>query len=80
MLETLIKPHYQRLSEVEKILMGWLANQEKSVDISQKPPELLSDADFLKAIQSLNRRNFLNKSSGFTLQPVIKQYVKNLIS
>lgn len=79
-LETLIKPHYQRLSEVEKILMGWLANQEKAVDISQKPPELLSDADFLKGIQSLNRRNFLNKSSGFTLQPVIKQYVKNLIS
>ncbi|GAB4306284.1 MAG: hypothetical protein Fur0025_48280 [Oscillatoriaceae cyanobacterium] len=61
-------------------MLQWLANQDQPVKISQKPPELLSDADFLKAIQSLKRRNLLEKTSGLTLQPVIKQYVKNLSS
>ncbi|HIK13097.1 MAG TPA: AAA family ATPase [Oscillatoriaceae cyanobacterium M33_DOE_052] len=77
-LEPILKQHYQRLSESEKIIIQWLATQDQPVKISQKPPELLSDADFLKAIQSLKRRSLLEKSSGLTLQPVIKQYVKNL--
>ncbi len=79
-LEPIIKQHYQRLCESEKILLQWLANQDQPVKISQKPPELLSDQEFLKAIQSLKRRSLLEKSSGLTLQPVIKQYVKNLSS
>jgi NB-ARC domain len=79
-LEPIIKQHYQRLCESEKILLQWLANQDQPVKISQKPPELLSDQAFLKAIQSLKRRSLLEKSSGLTLQPVIKQYVKNLSS
>jgi hypothetical protein len=79
-LEPILKQHYQRLSESEKILLQWLANQDRPVNISQKPPELLADRDFLKAIQSLTRRNLLEKSAGLTLQPAIKQYVKNLIS
>ncbi len=79
-LETILKQHYQRLCESEKILIQWLATQDQPVKISQKPPELLSDADFLKAIQSLKRRSLVEKISGFTLQPAIKQYVKNLIS
>jgi hypothetical protein len=79
-LETILKQHYQRLCESEKILIQWLATQDEPVKISQKPPELLSAQEFLKAIQSLKRRSLLEKSSGLTLQPVIKQYVKNLIS
>ena len=77
-LEPILKQHYQRLSESDKILINWLANQDKPVDISHKPPELLSDSDFLKAIQSLRKRNFLDKSPALTLQPAIKQYVNNL--
>lgn len=73
----MIEQHYQRLCESEKIFLRWLANQEQPVEISQKPPDLLSDADFLKAIQSLRRRNLLEKFSVLTLQPVIKQYIKN---
>ena len=79
-LEPILKQHYQRLCESEKILLQWIANQDQPVKISQKPPELLSDQEFLKAIQSLKRRSLLEKSSGLTLQPVIKQYVKNLSS
>nr|WP_283754008.1 hypothetical protein [Roseofilum acuticapitatum] len=76
-LEPMIEQHYQRLCESEKIFLRWLANQEQPVEISQKPPDLLSDADFLKAIQSLRRRNLLEKFSVLTLQPMIKEYVKN---
>ena len=76
-LEPILKQHYQRLSESEKIVLQWLANQNEPVTINQKPPELLPDQEFLKAIQSLTRRNLLEKSSYLTLQPVIKQYVKN---
>ncbi len=77
-LEPILKQHYQRLSESEKILINWLANQYQPVDISHKPPELLSDSDFFKAIQSLRKRNLLDKSSTLTLQPAIKQYINNL--
>lgn len=77
-LEPILKQHYQRLCESEKILIQWLANQEEPVNISQKPPELLSDEEFLKVIQSLRRRNLLENSSDLTLQPVIKQYIRNL--
>jgi hypothetical protein len=38
----------------------------------------LSDEEFLKVIQSLKRRNLLENLSGLTLQPVIKQYIRNL--
>ncbi len=78
-LETILKQHYQRLCESEKILLQWLATQDQPVKISQKPPELLSDPDFLAAIQSLKRRSLVEKTSGFTIQTAIKQYVKNLI-
>jgi len=77
-LEPILKQHYQRLSESERILIRWLANQEQPVEITQKPPELLSDSDFLKAIQSLRKRNLIEQSPTLTLQPVIQQYVRNL--
>ncbi|MCT7973158.1 NB-ARC domain-containing protein [Laspinema olomoucense] len=77
-IEPILKQHYQRLSESEQVLIRWLAKQDKPVKISQKPPELLSDSDFFKAIQSLKNRNLLYKSATLTLDPVIQQYVKTL--
>ncbi len=77
-IEPILKQHYQRLSKSEKILIQWLSTQDKPVDIGQKPPNLLSDSDYFKAIQSLKKRNFLEQSPALTLQVAIKQYVKNL--
>ncbi len=77
-LEPILKQHYQRLCESEKILIRWLAQQENPREINQKPPDLLPDEDFFKAIQSLSKRNLLTKSPALILQPVVKQYVKNL--
>lgn len=84
-LEPILQEHYRRLSEPEKLVMGWLANQETGVDISKKPTELLSESDFLRAIQSLRKRSLIEKAlnektSGFTLQPAMKEYVKKFVS
>jgi len=82
-LEPILSAHYRRLSESEKLVMQWLANQEAAVDIARKPTDFpFSDSDFLKAVQSLRKRCLIakvtdKKVSRFTLQPVIKEYVKN---
>jgi ABC-type oligopeptide transport system ATPase subunit len=81
-IEPLIKQHDQRLSESEQLLMLWLANQDKTVDILSKATEFSSDTDFFRAIQSLKKRGLIqqarnNKESYLSLQPVIKEYMKN---
>jgi len=79
-LEPRLQAYYRRLSESEKTVIQWLANQN-AADISSKPAELaLSDIDFLKAIQSLKKRSFIEqvadeKLSLFAVQPLIKEYV-----
>ncbi|WP_254173696.1 NB-ARC domain-containing protein [Planktothrix pseudagardhii] len=80
-IEPLIKQHYQRLSESEQLLMLWLANQDKTVNILSQPTEFSSDTDFLRAIQSLKKRSLIqqvrnNKESYWSLEPAIKEYVK----
>ncbi len=81
-LEPILQAHYRRLSEPEKLVMLWLANQEVAVAISSKLAEFLSEFDFLRAIQSLRKRGLIEKTMNkesccFTLQPVVKEYVKN---
>lgn len=80
-LEPRLKAQYQRLSESEKMVTLWLANQN-AADIALKPAELaLSDSDFLKAVQSLRKRGLIEKitdngSSLFAVQALVKAYVK----
>ncbi|OAB59400.1 AAA family ATPase [Phormidium willei BDU 130791] len=81
-LETVLTLHYQRLGNAEKTLLHWLANQDSPANLNPKPANLLSDREFLKAIQSLKRRSLLEPSSQcnlqLSLQPVIRQYIRNL--
>ncbi len=81
-LKPILHEHYQRLSESEKLVMQWLANQEIGGNICSQPPEFSGNNDFLGAIQSLRKRGLIKKivskeGAVFTLEPVIKQYVKN---
>ncbi|MBO1351286.1 MAG: ATPase [Hormoscilla sp. GUM202] len=82
-VEPLLQKHCQRLSESEKQVMFWLASQEVAVEISSPPETIpLSPDDFFTAVHSLRRRCLIDKvaangRSGFTLQPVIKEYVKH---
>ena len=81
-LEYLLHQHFQRLSDSEKQVMSWLANQIKAVEISKKPALLeLSPSEFLKAVESLRRRLLIERVQKgdrilFTLQPAIAEYVK----
>ena len=84
-LEYLLHPHFQRLSENEKHVMSWLANQIKAVEISKKPALLeLSPSEFLKAVESLRRRSLIEKVQKgdralFAVQRAIAEYVKTNI-
>ena len=84
-LEYLLHQHFQGLSDSEKQVMSWLANQIKSVEISQKPALLeLSPSEFLKAVESLRRRSLIEKVQKgdraiFTVQPAIAEYIKTNI-
>ncbi len=79
-LESKLQGYYQRLSEAEKLVIRWLSNQE-AADIFQNPVELvLSDADFLKAVQSLKKRGLIEKFtenglSLFAVQVLFKAYL-----
>ena len=79
-LESRLQGYYQRLSASEKLVIRWLANQE-AADIFQKPAELaLSDAEFLKAVQSLKKRGLIEKVTGnglslFAVQVLFKAYL-----
>ena len=84
-LEYLLHQHFQRLSDSEKQVMSWLANQIKAVEISKKPALLeLSPSEFLKAVESLRRRLLIEKVQKgdrtlFTVQPAIAEYIKTHI-
>ncbi|MGK7903182.1 MAG: NB-ARC domain-containing protein [Hormoscilla sp.] len=88
-LERVLQESYQRLSSSEKQVLIWLGSKDVAVDISRKPRNLpLSQPELWKAVQSLKRRCLVEKvtdsdfsgtvASGFILQPVIKEFAKNI--
>ncbi|MCT7949770.1 ATP-binding protein [Ancylothrix sp. C2] len=81
-IEPVLETQLQRLSDSEKTVIGWLANQTNAVDISQTPAETaLSKTQFLQAIESLNRRSLVEKEpvagrAMFQINPIFKQYIQ----
>jgi hypothetical protein len=81
-LESLLHQPFNRLSEPEKQVMSWLASETAPVSLSKVPENLqLSRSQFLKVMQSLGRRSLVEKipegdRTFFTLEPVLKEYVK----
>lgn len=81
-LEAVLHQSFHRLSESEKQVMSWLASENVPVSLAKIPDHLqLSHGKLCKVIQSLGRRNLIEKiregeRNLFTLQPVIKEYVK----
>ena len=82
-LESLLQQHFHRLSDSEKQVIFWLANQAEPIEISQIPTHLeLSPPVLLQTVESLGRRLLIEKfkqgeKTLFTLQPVLIEYVKN---
>ncbi|MDY7004334.1 MAG: NB-ARC domain-containing protein [Cyanobacteriota bacterium] len=85
-LESILERIFQRLSELEKQVIFWLANQETAVDISITPADFPhSHSDLWKGIQSLKRRCLVEKvveteGSFFTIQPVVKSFGRMLLA
>ncbi|MEG4799333.1 ATP-binding protein [Microcoleus sp. ARI1-B5] len=82
-LESLLHQQCDRLSESEKQVISWLANEVEPVEISKISANLeLSPSALLQAVQSLGRRLLIEKvkqgeKTLFTLQPVLMEYLKN---
>ncbi len=78
-LKYLLDWYFKRLSEQEKEIMYWLAINREPVSISELKEDILSllaKEQIPSTLQSLQRRLPLERSkTGFTLQPVLIEYV-----
>jgi NB-ARC domain len=81
-LTPILQQHYQRLSECEKNAIALLAKETEPISLTQLIVKCQDYQDELfKAIQSLARRGMIEKltyeaETVFTIQPILKKYVK----
>lgn len=83
-LRRLLEQQFERLSDLEQIVMYWLAiNREWSV-ISELAEDILpavSRAKLMEALESLAWRNLIEKRAGsYTQQPVVMEYVTDKLT
>ncbi|BAZ48898.1 WD-40 repeat-containing protein [Nostoc sp. NIES-4103] len=78
-IRELLDQQFDRLSDLEREIMYWLAINREPVSMSELREDILSltsQADFVEALQSLVRRSLIEKSAAFfTLQPVVMEYL-----
>ena len=78
-LKDLLDWHFERLSTLEKEVLHWLAINREPTSILDLKDDILSAAaqeQLPSALQSLQRRLPIeSKPSGFTLQPVLMEYI-----
>lgn len=82
-IELYLESQLERLSELEKNVINWLAHQYEPIDISQKPASMeVSQAKFLHILQSLTRRGLVEKvprkaPAKFQLNSIFKAHIKS---
>ncbi|RCJ36871.1 hypothetical protein A6769_15380 [Nostoc punctiforme NIES-2108] len=86
-IRDVLEQQFERLSDLEKDIMYWLAINRESVTLSELRDDIISPvppAKLLEALESLGRRSLIEKAtptllektgSLFTLQPVVMEYV-----
>ncbi len=82
-LSKLLTQQFERLSELEKEIIYWLAIERKPVNSSQLQADIWFSvplSELLIALESLLRRSLIEKSTEisegyFTIQPVVMKYV-----
>jgi WD40 repeat protein len=78
-IDTLLNQQFDRLSQMEKQVLYWLAIGREAVSISQLLADFIPSgfrSEVLGALQLLDRQSLIEKSAGcFTLQPVVMEYV-----
>ncbi|MBD2015919.1 NACHT domain-containing protein [Microcoleus sp. FACHB-53] len=77
----LLEQQFNRLSDLEREVMYWLAINREPVSLSELREDIVSLASppkLIEAVQSLVRRSLIEKSSAlFTLQPVVMEYLSD---
>ncbi|MFB2892326.1 NB-ARC domain-containing protein [Aerosakkonemataceae cyanobacterium BLCC-F50] len=80
-ISVLLEDQFNRLNPLEKEIVYWLALEPISLSIGQLQNKFLLSippSDLLNALKSLNDRSLLEKTAGtFTLQPTVKEFVRN---
>jgi WD40 repeat protein len=82
-IEALLSQQFERLSEMERQVLYWLAIDREAISIAQLLADFIpsgSRSQLLAALQSLDRRSLIEKNTGsFTLQPVVMEYVTTVL-
>ncbi|MEH2081553.1 MAG: NB-ARC domain-containing protein [Nostoc sp.] len=85
-IRDLLEQQFERLSDLEKEIMYWLAINRESIALSELRDDIRSpvpQAKLLEALESLGRRSLIEKATStliektgsiFTLQPVVMEY------
>ena len=81
-IDKLLEYQFNRLSELEKTVMYWLAINREPVSITQLREDILPRPSalpiLLESLKSLNRRSLIqNSMGGITLQNVVMEYMTN---
>lgn len=82
-MRNLIEEEFERLTELEKEIANWLAISGHPVSPIELQTNMWiseSELKIFQGLESLGRRSLIEKSvAGFTLPPVVMEYVKNLL-
>ena len=80
-IRDLLDRQFDRLSDLEKEIMYWLAVETQAVTLTALRQNITSpilSLELLEALESLQRRSLIEKVSGsFSQKPVIKEYMNN---
>ena len=78
-IRELLDQQFNRLSELEKEIMYWLAINREPVSLSKLREDIvsgISQTNLIESLESLLRRSLIEKTaSSFTQQPVVMEYV-----
>ncbi|MBV8884778.1 MAG: hypothetical protein JO235_12390 [Chroococcidiopsidaceae cyanobacterium CP_BM_RX_35] len=82
-ISDILEQQYQRLTDLEKEMICWLAISREPVEFEQLRADMvfpISVAKLLETLESLGRRSLIERTDGFfTLQPVVMEYTISCI-
>lgn len=78
-IRVLLEQQFERLSDLESMVMYWLAINREPVSLSEVREDIVSvvqQAELSETLESLIRRSLIESSANFfTLQPVVMEFV-----
>ncbi len=90
-IRDILEQQFERLSDLEKEIMYWLAINREPMALPELRDDIISQvpqAKLMEAVESLGRRSLIEKATStliektrslFTLQPVVMEYVTSIL-